>query len=606
MNLVMFLLSVILYINTIYMQTHFTKQLTKKFYAVILAIFFLFTPVQPANAIVCGNCSTWLTDLASIATTANVANDFLQNWVLGPIADAMRLIQMTKSGNFIRNLVLGSMGTNDALLITNPKQYLTNQGKASIRESLKNVEDAKGVYSDAISGDEIRAARMKYDSKAQLTAISHSDRPAVVQKSLCSDDDLVKLTELAGNDDPQDSVTYRTRREELYDKLCTGDPAEDPELSKALLALDSQDPSVGGWKSLLTATQEGGSAVAKMRASVVIATNEQAKVAAKAADLAMGNGVSSQTECGTGNKDLQEDGAGNTFCPDGKETIIKNSSQLDQSLKAAIGSPLKLLSDSYGSKGIFALIGSIASLIGTVNTTMNAFQAVTTSGTPPTTTTTNGVTTTTYSTSTYSHTLTPGSGLSKQLTDAAKQQTDKHLEDLGKLGGVNGSYLAAINKYGATLTQGKTCYESLITNFPAETINNTYFPPLSNDTQVQSGLAFFSTELNKNNTLKNTISSELNAVQVTRTLVTETITKITSSDSVEEIQDLLSNYTIRVEKEKLPGVTASLSRTSESMRYDDTVALMTEPGGQVTTTAAQCTTIGQNEAARRAGARSVN
>lgn len=588
------------------MQPNYTKQLKKKMYAAILVVFFWFAPAQQANAIVCGNCSTWLTDIASIATTANVANDFLQNWVLGPIADAMRLVQMTKSGNFIRNLVLGSMGTNNALLITNPKQYLTNQGKASIRESLKNVEDAKGVYSDAISGDEIRVTRMKYDSKAQLTAISHSDRPAVIQKNLCSDDELTKLTELAGEDEPQDPDTYNTRTEELYAKLCDGDPADDPELAKALLALDSQNPSVGGWDSFLTATQEGGSAVAKMRASVVIARNEQAKVVAKATDLTMGNGVKSETECGPGNKDLQEDGAGNTFCPDGKETVIKNSSQLDQSLKAAIGSPLKLLSDSYGSKGIFALIGSIANLIGTVNTTMTAFQTVTTSGTPPVTTTVNGVTTTTYSTSTYSHTLTPGTGLSKQLTDAAKQQTDKHLEDLNKLGGVDGTYLEAINSYGSTLMQGKSCYESLITNFPEATIGGVYFPALSTNSQVQSGLAFFNTELNKNNTLKNAISTEINAIQVTRSLVTETITKVASSDSVEEIQDLLANYTNRVDKEKLPGVTASLSRMSESMRYNDSVTAMTEPGGQVTTTLAQCTTIGQNESGRREGARGGN
>ena len=587
------------------MQTHFTKQLTKKFYAVVLAIFFLFTPVQPANAIVCGNCSTWLTDIAAIAETANSVSDFLNAWVLGPIADAMRLVQMTKSGNFIRNLVLGSMGTNNALLITNPKQYLTNQGKASIRESLKNVADAKGVYSDAISGDEIRAARMKYDSKAQLTAISHSNRPAEIQKNLCSDDELTKLTELAGTDDPQDP-TYNTRREELYEKLCGGNPAEDPELAKALLALDSQNPSVGGWNSFLTATQEGGSAVAKMRASVVIATNEQAKVVAKAADLTMGSGVRSETECGPGNADLKSDEDGQTFCPEGKEKIIKLGSQLDQSLKAAIGSPLKLLSDSYGSKGIFALIGSIASLIGTVNSTVNAFQSVTTSGTPPTTTTVGGVTTTVYSTSAYSHTLTPGTGQSKQLTDTVKQQTDKHTEDLNKLGAVDGGYLTAINSYGAILSQGKTCYDSLISNFPEITINGTRFNALANNAQVQTGLAFFNSELSKNNTLKNTISTEITAISTTKTLVNETVTRITRSDSVEEIQDVFTNYTNRVDKERLPGVTASLSRTSESMRFNDTVTTMTDVGGQVTTTMNQCAQIGQAEAAARESARSVN
>lgn len=588
--------------------THFGKKIFVTFF---LAITIFSSSTKPAHAqwavIDAGDIiQNTISAIANPITAFNEAASFVNNWILGPIADALRLAQMVKSGNFIRNLVLGSMGTNNALLITNPKQYLTNQGKASIRESLKNVTDAKGVYSDSISGDEIRLARMKYDSKAQLTAIAQSDRPTVIQNNLCSDDKLTKLTELAGTDEPQDPATYNTRTEELYAKLCDGDPTTDPELAKALLALDAQNPSVGGWNSFLTATQEGGSAVAKMRASTVIAINEQAKVAAKAADLTMGNGVKSETECGPGNADLVDDGVGGTYCPDGKETVTKNGSQLDQSLKAAIGSPLKLLSDSYGSKGIFALIGSIASLIGSVNTTMNAFQAVTTSGTPPTTTTTGGVTTTTYATSTYTHTLTPGSGQQKSLVDNIKKQTDAHLTDLSKLEGFDGPFLTNISSYGAKLSAGKNCYESLIANFPLENIKGTVFPALADNAQVKSGLAFFNGELTTNTTLKNKISTELSLISTTRSLINDTITKITASDSIEEIQDRYTNYTSRVEKENLPGAATSMQRVSDSANFDNMVKTMTDTGGQVTTTMAQCTQIGQAEAAAREGARSAN
>lgn len=595
----------------------FKKKMGRKLVVVFLLTSSLFTSVKPVNAIsavtgiVFDIPNTIQGTISAIAEVTSTATAIMQrvNMLMGPWLDALKLAKLAKEGNLIRNLVVGSMGTNNALLITNPKQYLTNQGKASIRESLKNVEDAKGVYSDAISGDEIRAARMKYDSKAQLTAISHSGRPAVIQKNLCSDDDLVKLTELAGEDGPQDPK-YNTRREELYEKLCDGDPAEDPELSKALLALDSQNPSVGGWNSFLTATQEGGSAVAKMRASVVIATNEQAKVAAKAADLTMGKGISSQSECGAGNKDLQEDGAGNTFCPDGKELIAKLGSHVSETYTDALNSTNNVLRNSLGQTTPFiALVQNLTSLLNTTNSTISTFSdAINDSSTRRTVATSTG--NITYSTSTYTHTLTPGTGTHTTITTNLKTSLNDDKNSLVTLQKIDSEFSGLVNGYLSTLTTTKNCFDSLIAEFPDETIRQTHFNAISTNSEVIAALAYLNPELSSTQTLRAKINNDLSGISTMQTLINTTLDKIAKSDSIEEITDLYDKYTETTRIQKLPTSQTAIERVQEKGEFQQKIgdgsmdkAEAIKKIEEITVT---CASVGTRERSARNDARSVN
>lgn len=595
-----------------------TNHLKKKFFVGLIISLSLFVNTKPSHAlfgigdVVIDPTNIVQTTITAIATPVSAATDVLNKintWILGPIADAMRIAQMVKSGNYIRNLVLGSMGTNNALLITNPKQYLENQAKASVRESLNTLDMSTGLYSSEVSGDTIRLSRLKNDSKARLEAATYSDKPNLIQRNLCDDEELTKITEFAGEDEPQDPDTYNTREEELYDKLCSGDPAEDPELANVLLELNVLNPSVGGWDTIRYAAATGGANAAKMRASMEIAASEQAKVAAKQMDLTLGKGIRSETECGPGNVNLQEDSNGYSWCPEGKETITKLATQLDQSLKEAIGSPLKLLSDSYGSKGIFALVGSIASLVSTFNTVSGGFSATVSSGSEPTTTVVGGKTVTTYATSSYTHTLTPGTGQAKVLSDNIKEQMKSHLTDLSKLRTIDSEFLTSVENFEEVLNQGKSCYDGLVDKFPFETIRGIDFPSLSGDSRVQAGLTFFNQETAANTRLKNSITTEIDGIETTGSLIEETSSKVASSDSIEEIQDLFTNYTSRVDKEGLPGMTAAMQRVSDSNKFDIKVKEMTETGtpkGKIIVLYDECVQIDSAETARREDARSSN
>ena len=174
----------------------------KRLFIVPFLLAFLFTSTpQPANAIFCGNCKQiWqgfedkimqtfdlakdtLTSISSGTTAIQQTVSTLNQVVFRPIQDAMMLMSMIKSGNMIKNLVLGGVGGETSLLIQNPERYLKQKGVESLKLSVGSVVKADGVYSDSILDAVVSQARSRSDVKGQLAALSKSSIPNTVQKT---------------------------------------------------------------------------------------------------------------------------------------------------------------------------------------------------------------------------------------------------------------------------------------------------------------------------------------------------------------------------------------------------------------------------------------
>lgn len=591
----------------------FKKNVSKKLIVVFLLTSGLFTNTRPANAlfgagdIVFDIPNTVQGTISAISDVTTAATSIMQkiNMILGPIADAMRLVQLAKSGNFIRNLVIGSTGTNP-LLITNPQQYLKNIANKEINKNLKIVINSEGIYSNSIFGSIVNMRRYETDTKTTLKSLSNSSIPSIVQKRICDANNVDTITDLAGTDDPEDASTYNTRTEELYDKLCNGDPSEDPELAKVLTDLNSQRPEVGGWDTFLAKTSGDNTFTKRIKAEELIRRQQDEQVAAKLADYTMGNGIRSETECSVPEETDEE---GGSYCPDGKEVITKLGSHLSETYNDALNSTNNVLRNSMGSNAAFALlVSNLSTLISTTRSTAALFSDVVNDPSQRRTVTTSGQIM--YSTSTYTHTLTPGTGTAASITTNIRTLLNDDKTSLSTLQKVDSEFNVLVNDYISKLTTTKDCFDSLVQEFPDETIRMTHFDAISLNQTVINALTYLNSEISLTQPIKTQIDNDLSNISTMQTLISTTLDNISRSDSIEEITDLQDNYTETIRIKSLPTSQTSIERVQEKAAFqqkvgdgsrDKSVAMQ-----KIDDLTSSCSSIGNAERSARNDARSIN
>ncbi len=548
--------------------------------------------------------NTIQTTISAINTTVTSITSVLQriNMIARPFADLMKVRHLAMSGNFVRNLVLGSVGSSNALLVTNPPKWVEGQTKKVIRENLDNVAKSEGLYAEKITSSLVTTARNKGDNKANIQALAKSSIPNITQNSLCEDEDLVKLTELANLDDniPQDERNYNTRVEELFDKLCSDNPDSNPELATVLTEIDNASFSS---ESFLAKVSGDNTFTRTIRAQQLVDEQTQAKEDALEMDRLIGKGIRSETECIGGEV---TDESGYTYCPTGKEVITKLGAQLNEALSKALDSPRDLLSNSYGTEGIFVLLGNIGALVSTVNTTMNAFSGENTSVSTVNVSTSTGQIT--FSTSTYTHTLKPGIGTALSITTPIKVAMQGDKDALTILRKVDIEYETLANDYLSKLNPVKSCFSSLITEFPEETIRQTYFPAISTNSDVIASLAYLNPEIASVQAIKTKITDDFAGITTVSTLIDTTLDKILKSDSVEEISDLNTAYTESIRLRNLPTPEIAVVRAEEKGKFQQKVSNVgnekSDALKKIDELTAKCKTIGDNERSRRDDARS--
>lgn len=644
------------------------------FFVSLLAFTIFMGTAQSSDALVvsCVNCSTFWDDIksylvqgtqlsketissfANTATMVSTAATQINQVVFRPLQDALMLATILKSSNQIKTLVLGGVGGDTSLLITNPELYIKQKGVESLKIQAGQVAKADGVYSNSILNSMVTIARINSDTAGTLASLSKSSIPKTVQTDLCSDAKLesIAINDVTGSDGTYDITAMRARKTEIYNKLCTGDPNNDKALAQALITAGNQT-GAGGWGTWLAATNGDNEFTKKQLALALVERERIAKEGAKAADLARGSGVISKTECLL---KVPNQATGGTDCVD--EAITQSGSQLNSALRSAINAPLDVLKNAYGTGGAASsfgnLLSGIASILGSVNSIRNSVNAVsgqaqsmvytpgsggdprlqvtlagsnpprtlgtvvqsgTVSNTPrtPDTVVQSGIVSNTPTGRTsYEQDLAGKTKAKEQLIKPILDMLTQHTKVLASLETSDASYLDAITEYSGYIEGVGACYQKLITDFPAQVIDGTSFASLANDKRVVDAMAYYSSRKTTTGALKTQVTTEISLIGTTRTLVSNTRTSITNSNSSDEISDTFDSYNATVENNNLPSVTTGVTRDADVITYKSNTASEIQNfagtenaanGGKITKLNDQCAAIRPEEQAKRDAAR---
>lgn len=578
----------------------------KNILSAVLILTIYASGIAPTHAIFCSNCSQWsqqmldyfrqglqyakdaATAAATPVTAAQQTLETVNNKILIPMRDAMTIVLIMKSGDNIKNLVLGSLGTQP-LLIKDPAGYYKQRALGSIGVDLSILSRPNSVYDSSVLSSLINTNRYNQSSAAsKLEAINRSTIPSSMQRKVCDDAVLTKIArddvQASVQDGTLDESAYTDRKRELYRALCSGDPNTNPALAATLTKLASDRPDIGGWDSWLALTGGDNPYNRAVQSQGVISQKAQETVDLAKLEYTIGGGIRNLTTCKKyAENDLNGNLYGETETPGcALEEIKQAASTINSTYLEAINAPIKLLQNTLG-PGAGNLVNTAFTSINLIRGISSAMESVSGGssgggGAAPT-----NVPIGTVSTSTPVRDLTNNPTMRESLTTPPKQQLQSHLSSLSELERVDRSYLTDIPFYQNQLSVMKSCYDGLAQDYP-----NT-----ASDPRTTSALAYYQSKSDANSTLQVRINTELELVATTRTLVTDTLNRITSSQSSEEILSLFNSYQNQVDSQNLPNFMSGGTRQAEYITFRGDIDQSLAEGGAVYNFKADCATIRQ-------------
>lgn len=561
----------------------------------LLSISLFVGTFQTSSAIYCSNCSTVVNDIIDYAiqskdyvtnvldTSADTITSVQQTFsttkqvILDPMKDAMTLVSIAKSSDQIRNLVLGGLENGDSLLISNPEMYLKNQETLSKKANLGVVAKEDGAFSDSILKQVISASKSKGDVESKLKALSHSSIPEKTQDIVCDDAKLRELAEeevnkVNNNAEPEDIAN---KAKDLYQKFGCGEPGSATS-NKAVaqnLAVVGKSGESGDWDTWLTKTGGDNAYSRTVQAQLVVEDEAEKKKELEAENMKQGGGIISKAEC---TKEAQNDETGEMYTttsdtPCLSKDITNLGSQLNGSFKEALNTPLAVQLSGYG-KGAFGIFADVISIMGTAQQLSNAvsgaskkktsnIQAVTLNYTPKST----------FSGSSGSKqvvnqavNIQNQADQQKQITQMirpANQQLTKHLDSLNGLASTDMKYLADVNEYLSKIASINTCR-----------INIENLEPYRSG--AQASFDFYNRKNSELTTLKNQLTEEINTtIPATKTLIQESMSRISSTSDPDEILSIFNNYQDIVDEQHLLKMETVASRSGESLVFSSNMQL---------------------------------
>jgi hypothetical protein len=574
----------------------------KNIFSALLVLTVYAAGITPGHAIFCSNCSQWSqqlldyfrqglqyakevsTDFSSGITATQQTLETVNNRILIPMRDAMTIITIMKSGDAIQNLILGSMGT-DPLMVKNPESYFKNKALSSIGVDMSILSRQNSFYGNSVLSSLISSTRYNYaDVSTKLAAINKSSIPKMIQSKVCNDASLSQLAQediFNGSDDGTiDPDALGDRKRELNRALCNGDPDTNPALAATLQKISEQRPDIGGWDAWLALTGGDNAYNKTVQSQQVINQKAQEVIDRAKADLAMGGGIKSLTEC---KKYAENDLNGNLYGESSTpgcalEEVRRTSSVLNSLYMEALNAPTKLLQNTLGP--------GAGNLVNTAFTSINLIQGITSAMDSLSGDSSGGPTNIpglVVSSPTPIKDLTNNPKAKESLTTPPKQQLLTHQQSLGTLERVDQNYIADIGFYQNRLGVMKGCYDKLVSDHPQT----------QGDQRVTSAYSYYQSKTGSNTTLQTKITEEIRLIGTTKTLVANTIDKINSSQSSEEILTTFNSYQNQVDSQNLPNIMTGATREGEHATFKGEIDQASLEGGALFTYNADCTAIRQ-------------
>ncbi len=513
-------------------------------------------------------------------TAAQQTIETVNNTVLIPMRDALTIISILKSGDNIKNLVLGATGL-DPLLVRNPEQYFKNKTLGPVQSWIGDVAAQKSIYSESIYKNLLLNTRYTYsDTSTKVKGFVRSSLPATIQQRVCAEDYLTKLAteDVIAGGRPFDAVEFEARKAYFYSRFCVGDPDstsdEGVETAQALMELQKARPNAGGMDAWLAIT--GGDNEYTRNMNVQLAVNEGASAVREQVvkDFDLGAGIKSLTTCV---KYAENDINGNLYAETASppclvEEVQQTGRMFNTLLEDALKSPAETLRSTLGP--------GAGSLISTAFTSINLLQSISTAAGNITGGSRGGTGTVVTSRPPVNDLANNTSG-KQTIVGPPAQQLSFHQKSLASLQITDQSYLNEITLYQNQLNVMKACYEKLVKDHPQ----------IETDARVTAAFSFHSNESTTNDRLRTTIGQELNLIATTTALVTTTLNAIQTSNSSEVILNLFRDYQNRIDAEALPNQTSAAIRDGEYVSFKGNVQQSLSEGGTIFIYKADCAAI---------------
>ena len=468
--------------------------------------------------------------ITAAQTTLSAVNDN----ILIPMRDGLTLITILKSGDAVRALISGTLGT-DPLLIKDPEAYLKGKGNEVVRASIGDLAKQDGIYSDSILRSVI--ADTKYNNlslSSKIASINQSSLPGIEQKQRCTSAALSAqaIRDVSKSDGTYSDADYRSRYQDIYKAIC-GD-LRDKNTQTALLAVSKASPSLN---SFLAITQGENEWNKGQKIKQEISQEAAKKVETAKVDLLNGLGIRSETKC---IKKATDDGMGGVLYNDKtgisapciKEEITKAASILSSSYKEAIAAPLRTLQAGFG-KGAGGLIGTAfntMNLLQGINGDLGGVSGSNSSGSGSSNSGSgqagnngssgNNVSTTIQTS--YTKDLANNPQAKETLTSTPLEQLQDHKRSLSELASTDTKYLAAISAQRSSLLSLKACYDAVIATYPDDTT-------LLSDGRFNAARLYYEPQLVANASEPTKIINERNLIATGNTIIDATIAKIQMS-----------------------------------------------------------------------------
>lgn len=551
-------------------------------YAILGVGDIVFDPEAVAETIYNGAVES-VTQAAGLMTQVNTLALSIKSTITGPLQDALTAIAIAKSVNNVKNLIQGGLG-NEQLIKTSPSIYIGNKEKGAVAVNLNTLRAADGAYSNSI----IKTVTDIYKNNSietQLASLSQSSIPSTIQKNACTDQALTLRARRDSTDGNGvvDTAAFNARKTELYNTFCVGDPAKDPKLAQVLTVANDQDSTLCGNECFLKKISGDNPYAKSQKAAILIAQDAEEKKLAAAKDLESGGGIASQTVCPTG-KRATLDAQGKPYAnPDQApctvpETVLTPSSVLSDTYKKAISSGDDTLKSTFGTGGISALLSSI---LGGINTFSKALNGGISFKINSSTLSDGGGGSSTGSNaeSTSEQDLADNPAAKSTLTSPILKQLNSHSSSLTGLATTDSNYLAALDAYLGQLESVKACYDSLSTSTSSQ------------DPRTAAYMSFYGNKKSALDSTRSTIAMEQSLIGNTRDLINTTISKLTSSNSSQDISNIFNDYQNQVDAQNLPTQISGPQRVGDYRTFVGEAARDNATGGSINNFITQCRTV---------------
>lgn len=527
-----------------------------------------------------------ITKGATLATQINTWSLSLKFTVLDPLGNAMIAISLLKQQTNTMNLVTGALGT-DQLLVSNPEQWIKNKGLGVINISLGDINKQPGLYGDSLFSNIVSSFKSSNrDLGATLNIINTSSVPGIVQKNICGDASLLQIArnDVMKSDGTFDPAELAARRQELWNSLCVGNPA-DPnnlQLAQRLNKVNSQRPDIGGWDSILAVSSGDNSYTKGVQATLAISKKVDETRSAAKDDLARGGGIASpRGNCAPSDRVTTAPNSdpvlniSDALCR--VTTFANTGSAVNSAFQASINAPMDRLINSFGS-GIIGSLSALLSARNTIGMLSNAFSGIAGSGGSGS----NSATTVSAS-STPVEDLRDNPDGRKIVSAPTTRRLTAYSESLDKFEAADNGIRMEVSLAQGTAGQIRTCYERLMTDFSV----NEQYPGIG------EAISYASSRMQSMDKLLSKTAQDAFTLAAARKLVMETQTKIDQSNSSEEISNLYEAFEEKVGDGTLPSDSAAAEREGDyqTLKGDNQVDSM--EGGTAYRLQAQCTTIRQ-------------